>query len=344
MDHNNLVTPQQLEVLVLAAIDRLRAGGQIEDDRIEVKREWPEVTKARQLAGAANRARGYPLVYIIGLDEKTGATHPNGSADVATWWAQVSAGFDQVPPEMVRHLNVTVGPGESVTALHFATDRAPYVVKNSGSGAAEREVPIRDGTRTRSATRDELLRMLAPEIALPPVVLLGAEGSASWYGAKGPEVLGVSGRPESTTFSGVADIFIEHLGPGGILLPKHEAAAELESDSIRLPLSVWWSSGAKDAPPPPAFGVDLRREGIAATGPGRARLRLGWTAEGDYRAQLREVQAWTLRLRLGVTGSSRPIRLECHMPRDSTMARRDSEDAENLGRWGYWESPPGAFD
>ena len=72
MRDNVDMTPQQLEALVLTAIDCVRSGGQIEDDRIEVKRDWPGISKARQLAGAANRARGDALIYLIGLDEKTG--------------------------------------------------------------------------------------------------------------------------------------------------------------------------------------------------------------------------------------------------------------------------------
>lgn len=343
VDNNDDVTPQQLEFLVLAAIDRLRAGGQIEDDRIEAKRDWPDPAKARQLGGSANRARGELLIYVVGVDDKTGATHPTGGQDVAAWWAQMSARFDQTPPEMIHHLNVAVGPGESVAAILFATDRAPYVVKTSG-GTPEREVPMREGTRTRSATRVELLRMLAPEIGTPPAVLLSAEGGGEWHAERAASPAGGGGSAAHTTLTFSAEVFIEHVGPHGILLPAHEMVAELVSDSVRLHLDVRARARANDAPPPPAFGLDARREGIAATGPGKAWLQLGWSGAGDHRERLVPVQAWDLHLRLGVTGSSRPIRLDAHMTRLPDQRRRISPDEESLPRWGFRENPPVVTD
>lgn len=88
------MTPQQLELLVLQSVQRVRSGQQSEDDRIEIKREWPAPEKARQLAGAANKLRGHELIYIIGLDEKTGRVHPTGSTQVADWWPQMTARFE----------------------------------------------------------------------------------------------------------------------------------------------------------------------------------------------------------------------------------------------------------
>ena len=166
------MTPQQLEVLVLAAVERARKLQPIEDDRIEVKREWPEpAKKASQLAGSANRARGEVVIYVIGVDEKTGLIHNPGSVEPAVWVAQVAAEFDGVPPDFLLHQNVPIDENESVVAILFGTDRAPYVVKTSG-GNSEFDVPIRELTRTRSARRDELLRMLVPTTAVPPLLLL----------------------------------------------------------------------------------------------------------------------------------------------------------------------------
>lgn len=336
------MTPQQLEALVLAAIERVRGGGQIEDDRIEVKRELPEPSKARQLGGAANRGRGAPLIYIIGLDEKTGTVHPNGGTDVASWWSQMSARFDQLPPEMVRHLNIPVGLGESVTAIQFATDRAPYVVTSNVGGSPEREVPLRDGTRTRSATRSELLRMLIPEVGNPPVVILSGSLSGQWNAKVEPD----QGRDESTSLSGSVELFIEHIGPKGILLPLHEMFVELVSGDLRLRPGIWLRGGGKEAPPPPAFGLQVRPDGIASTGPGRVPLRFNWSAAGDHREKLSAVDVWTLTVQLGVTGATRPVRADVELARLRRANRNgvpDSPHYEALPNWGYqfeWRSAP----
>jgi hypothetical protein len=67
----------------------------------------------------------------------------------------------------------------TLVALCFETDRAPYVVLNADFGTvrgdpAKREVPWREGNSTRSAKRQELLRLLAPTVRLPEVEILSA--------------------------------------------------------------------------------------------------------------------------------------------------------------------------
>jgi hypothetical protein len=90
-------------------------------------------------------------------DEKTGDIHNVSDTDILDWWSQIVPQFDHTPPELVRHLNVQVGEdGEHVVALAVSSDRAPYVVK-TGSANPGLEVPMREGTGTRSARRDELL-------------------------------------------------------------------------------------------------------------------------------------------------------------------------------------------
>jgi hypothetical protein len=171
--------PIDLEAKVISAVDRIRGGQSAEHDLIECKRDWPQENKARQLAGSLNRAGGDPVIYIIGIDEKTGAVHDISKTDVLEWWAQMTPKFDQLPPEMVRHMSVPVGEGgEHVMAVAFASDRAPYLVK-TGSANPSLEVPMREGTGTRTARRDELLRLLLPAVRLPRVVVLEAAIKAS---------------------------------------------------------------------------------------------------------------------------------------------------------------------
>jgi len=73
--------PQQLEARTIELVDLVLAGKRIEDDLVECKGEWPDPQKrsaARQLAGHANKAGSEPILWIIGLDEKSHAlTHPS---------------------------------------------------------------------------------------------------------------------------------------------------------------------------------------------------------------------------------------------------------------------------
>src|SRR5262249_30446333 len=71
-----------------------------------------------------------------------------------------------IAPEMQWGQNVPIGD-KAVVGMLFDSSRAPYVVK--ARVAAETEVPWREGTRTRSARRQDLIRLLAPTIRLPRV-------------------------------------------------------------------------------------------------------------------------------------------------------------------------------
>lgn len=58
--------------------------------------------------------------------------HDISGTDILDWWGQMTPKFDQLPPEMVRHISVPVGEnGEHVVAVAFASDRTPYLVKTA---------------------------------------------------------------------------------------------------------------------------------------------------------------------------------------------------------------------
>jgi hypothetical protein len=217
----------QLEALVLEAIDRLRLGAGGEDDHVEFKRDWPDPTKARQLAGAANRASGDFLIYVIGVDDKDGSVHPLSMIDPATWWSQVESGFDEVAPELIRHLNIQVSLNEAVVALEFGTDRAPYVVKLLNGGQTEREVPIRVGTRTRSAHRHELLKLLYPVAQIPRLLAMSAELSVRPPGYLG----GNADRVIQIRLS--THVYFEHVHASTVFLPRHDSGVIFAGDSLR---------------------------------------------------------------------------------------------------------------
>ncbi|HEY5231515.1 MAG TPA: hypothetical protein VIJ11_11580 [Galbitalea sp.] len=332
---NGAMTPQQLEAAVLAAVDQLKSHNQVEDDRIELKREWPGANKARQLAAAANRANGSFVIYIIGVDESNGEIAPTTGVDPADWWAQISARFDQVAPELRNHINVHYGNGEVVTALLFATDRAPYVVKNEAGHSPEFEVPIREGTRTRSAHRDELLRMLIPAVTAPPALLLSAHVSAQWFAAQATDAYR-QGRDECTQLSGAAKVFLEYSSSSGILLPVHEMSAELSNGETTVRARVTVRRNPKGVPPPPTFGVEVRPDGVAVTGPGAFTCRFGATLIGDERALTAATASWELRLSFGVTGSPRPVRLSTHLAIEPLRPNaRVGAFSQTLERWSF---------
>ncbi len=169
----------ELEAWVLDVIARVEAGQPNEDARVELKREWPESQKAaRRIAGHANAAGGDPVLWIIGVDQAAGIAGAD-ALELPNWLSQVRAEFNELAPDLLIDLNIPAR-GKTVVALLFATDRAPFVVKNpmfgsAGGGSIELEVPWREGTRVRSATRAELLRILSPLQRLPNFEIL--EGS-----------------------------------------------------------------------------------------------------------------------------------------------------------------------
>jgi len=323
------MTPQQLEAIVLQAIDRARSGTPVEDDRIELKRKWPDpLTKARQLAGAANKANGDYVIYIIGVDEKTGQIVDHSEFDSADWWAQTSSQFDEVPPDLNRHFAVSVAPGEAVTALLFTTDRAPYLVKVTG-GNSERDLPFRDGTRTRSMKRSELLRLLIPQSTVPPALILGARASATWYAA-------IDDRRESFGISGVATVFLEHTASSSIFIPIHNASASLTSEGLRFDPGLMLVTYPQETPP--SFGVHNRSDGVVASGPGRFSIRFNVSLDAQDREAIRSIEHWRLTLKLPVAGSSRPIELVCEMSKRPSSFTYVSEIQEQVGNWGYGKS------
>ncbi|MBG6053636.1 hypothetical protein IWX81_000026 [Salinibacterium sp. CAN_S4] len=325
---------QQLEALVIATIDRARTGNPIEDDRIEFKREWPEPTKARQLAGFANRANGNYVIYLVGASE-SGEIFALDGTDTADWWASLSSKFDGVPPDLMHHINVPIGSRESVVALLFGTDRAPYVVTVDGGGSAEREVPMRDGTRTRSARRDELLRLLVPQASVPPALLLACRFTAQWN----PERLvresypQESARPAWCSLYGVANVFLEHTARSGVMLPFHDMEASLETKHRSIPLSITLATN-RPQDTPPNFGVHSRRDGVVATGPGQFQIRFNSRKlDSEEREFLEGIENWTVRMKFGVTGASRSVQIDEGLPRNRTFVDNTGASNIDVARW-----------
>jgi hypothetical protein len=107
----------------------------------------------------ANAAKGEPVLWLIGVDEK-GATIPGAEhRELNNWYPQLVKEFDEgVAPALLVDLNVN-SDGKTVVALLFETTSAPFVIKVPNTDRLE--IPWREGTRTRSAKRAELIRLLS---------------------------------------------------------------------------------------------------------------------------------------------------------------------------------------
>jgi hypothetical protein len=162
----------EIESWAARIIAGVQSGATVEDSRVELKAELPEPTKAaRRIAAHANGASSEPILWLIGVDEDKGVVGIKGD-DLAAWFPKVKAAFDGVYPPL-RDVAITVN-GSTILCLLFDTSRAPFMVKNPVGGSIQREIPWREGTTTRTATRDEVLRIVHPEDPSPTIEILAA--------------------------------------------------------------------------------------------------------------------------------------------------------------------------
>jgi hypothetical protein len=321
--------PLALEARVLAAVEARRSGSSPEDDFTECKRQWPEPTAARQLAALANRAAGEPIVYIIGLDDKSGAVVDPGPTDPADWWTTMQKQFDEVTPDWLIHLSVPVADGEYVQAIAFDTSRVPYVLKTPTG----RDVPMREGTRTRSASRRELLRLLLPSIHTPSGIILSARVTANWR--SGPQVEAESKgipREEMAYFGGNASLFLEHMGPTFVMLPWHGMRGSVRCRDRRF--------GIRLDPPPnrdygsvSAHGIEERRDGILATGPGAFQVFIQGEIPLERRGIFVDADHIDLALEFDVVGSSKPVRVDQRLQRYDRFHGPNTDYLQYLGQF-----------
>lgn len=151
--------PLEVKNWVLTIIQRVQSRQPTEDTRVECKASWLEAKSVvRQLAGHANAAKGEPVLWLIGVDEKGGTIPGAEHRELNNWYPQLVKEFDGDAPYLNTDLNIDVDD-KTVVALLFETGSAPFVIRVSNTDRLE--IPWREGTRTRSATRAEILRMLS---------------------------------------------------------------------------------------------------------------------------------------------------------------------------------------
>jgi hypothetical protein len=154
---------QEVEQWAREIVSAVVSNRRVEDSRVELKSVWPDAYRAAgRLAGHANSARGMPILWLIGVDEKNHTLTNVDPVELASWYDSVQKSFDGFAPRLLIDVNVRFD-SDVVVALYFETEReAPYVVKNSTGGYPDFIVPWREGTRLRAARRDELLRIFVP--------------------------------------------------------------------------------------------------------------------------------------------------------------------------------------
>jgi hypothetical protein len=194
-------------------------GKPVEDFRVELKSAWIADHKAaRRIAGHANAASGERILWIVGIDETKGLTGVKPT-DFADWWAGVKSRFDGVAPTLTElHLDVK---GKAIIALLFQTDRAPFLVNNPAGGEISREVPWREGTAVRSATRNDLVKLLSAPALMPHFEILYADAAIRDVEHNYPQ-----GKTQRV-FELHSQIYVTPVTPDRQVFPFHRAGARL---------------------------------------------------------------------------------------------------------------------
>lgn len=166
----------EFERSVRDAVERVLAGGRLEDARFEAKSEASNLDRlAVRLAGHANASGGRPIIWIFGLDEGGKKIRPIHNIELADLGPQLAKRFDEKEaPRFLRDHWFEFGEHGSVFAVEFDTSNPPYVVRATPGGSDwSVGVPWRTGTRVGGARRSDLQRMLLRAVEVPSVRGLG---------------------------------------------------------------------------------------------------------------------------------------------------------------------------
>lgn len=264
------LTRQQIQERALRLLDRVRKCSVREEDLVELKSAWPTppAKVARRLAAMANASRGVPFFWLIGIDE-SGVTQPIEN-QLDEWWPSVSSRFEEVAPRL------TTISTEGIYALYFEPVDTPYLVRNPGFGVggdiAEFDIPWREATTTRSATRAQLLRILVPKSAQPLIEIRDARVSV------GPSTL----SPDSLTLGAYARLYLIPASRERVVMPLHLMQVRLwiAEQEIQTKLSARYTGTSDQG----SLVIQTDRE-LILDGPGEAEINFSvQTAQFDFRS------------------------------------------------------------
>src|ERR1051325_6941356 len=107
----------EIEAWGLRVLRALRNRSFVEDSVVELKADWPDPRKAaRQVGGHANAARGEPILWLVGADEKRGVVGANYD-ELSSWYSRLKAEFDGIAPSL-DNINILLDDA-TVAALCF---------------------------------------------------------------------------------------------------------------------------------------------------------------------------------------------------------------------------------
>jgi len=315
--------PNDIENWALSIIERVESKQPVEDSRVELKSEWPKDHNkaARQIAGHANAARGEPVLWLLGVDEKRGVTGADYQ-EVSNWMHSVEAKFDGLSPPST-HLNIPYRGG-TVVAILWETERRPFLVKNSQGGPVSLEVPWRDAGSTRTANRTDLLKMLYPVSKIPSFEVIEGHlnistGDKDDFGqllCKGELLLNV------------------YILPGNdnrVVVPYHKCKARLrftESDLYFDFTCIWCETstfGTLLAGIKPSSTITCTNSELIIDGPGMATFK---TNNPAISSKQKPLAYGNVEIEIKV----RPVGVETAIPILCNLDQTDTPDGA-LGRW-----------
>jgi len=228
------VKRSELLARCIPILDAAKDGKPVEDSFVELKSELPEEAKAaRVLAGSANAAGGESVIWLVGIDEKSRKVVGASKDELSSWYPSLERSFDGPAPKLSMVENIPTG-SQIVVAMVFETDEAPYVVTR---GQDSRDVPWREGNRTRSAYRQELVRTLDAPSLLPVVDV----PSAAFRSKRDS-----SGHVSQIIFH--AQIYVKPRNDRTVVFPRHDCKAfvEIPGSLPKTPFDSIWLFPAED--------------------------------------------------------------------------------------------------
>jgi hypothetical protein len=132
-----------VEARVQDVVRRIRGGEHPEDDLIDCKYGLPEGhAAARRIGAQLNASYGEPVLWIEGIDAKSGITKAVRD-DLQEWWGQVEPCFE--PPAPALNSLLIAIEDFRLRALQFSPTALPCLVRNANrtcglSGSAARAV------------------------------------------------------------------------------------------------------------------------------------------------------------------------------------------------------------